>query len=94
MLTVRMKEYRKKCGITQAEMAKACHLSPIYVSALERGIYQPNAETLILWAAKCGVSIDALIGYERCSHINADPVSDGSISTDKAIRDSDLLGYK
>ena len=61
-LNQRMQQCRKERGITQADMAKACGLSPNYVSALERGVYQPNAETLIRWAKACGISIDSLAG--------------------------------
>ncbi len=69
-LVKRMQMYRKKYGITQTEMAKACRLSPNYVSALERGLYQPNAETLIAWAKKCGISIDELVGYKPGNKID------------------------
>lgn len=61
-LTKRMQQYRKERGITQVEMAKACGLSPNFVSAMERGVYQASAATLIAWANKCNVSIDELVG--------------------------------
>lgn len=68
-LNQRMQHYRKEREMTQAEMAKACGLSTNYVSALERGVYQPNAETLITWAKACGVSIDELVGNVEPSKI-------------------------
>lgn len=62
-LNTRMKKYRKRRGYTQAQMARACGISASFLSALERGVYQPSASTLIAWARACGVSIDELAGF-------------------------------
>ena len=62
-LNIRMKQFRKRRGYTQAQMARACGISASFLSALERGVYQPSASTLIAWARACGVSIDELAGF-------------------------------
>lgn len=56
-----LKSVREAHHVTQAEMAKYCGLSTNYVSAMERGVNKPSAKTLILYAQKCGLSIDEMI---------------------------------
>ena len=43
----RIHEFRKKKGITQEELSEAIDISPHYLSALERGIYNIKLETLV-----------------------------------------------
>ncbi len=54
----RLKKYRKESGIKQGEMAKYCNLSTNYISALERGVNQCNAKTLMIYAEKTGLSAE------------------------------------
>ena len=65
----KLQEYRKAKGITQAEMAKACGLSKNYISAVERGINNCSAKTLIAYAVKLDMSLDELIGKEKRNDI-------------------------
>ena len=43
----RIQEIRKSKGMTQEELAEAIEISPHYLSALERGIYNIKLETLV-----------------------------------------------
>ncbi len=43
----RIQEIRKKKGMTQEELSEAIEISPHYLSALERGIYNIKLETLV-----------------------------------------------
>ena len=42
----RIQEFRKKKGMTQDELSEIIDISPHYLSALERGIYNIKLETL------------------------------------------------
>lgn len=43
----RIQEHRKQKGLTQEALAEAINLTPHYVSALERGIYNIKLGTLV-----------------------------------------------
>jgi len=43
----RIQELRKKKGITQEKLAEVIDISPHYLSALERGLYNIKLETLV-----------------------------------------------
>jgi transcriptional regulator with XRE-family HTH domain len=43
----RVQEYRKRAGLTQEELSEKLEISPHYLSALERGIYNIKLETLV-----------------------------------------------
>ena len=43
----RIQEFRKKKGMTQEELSEIIDISPHYLSALERGIYNIKLETLV-----------------------------------------------
>ena len=43
----RIQEFRKKKGITQEELAEVIEISPHYLSALERGLYNIKLEILV-----------------------------------------------
>ena len=43
----RIQEFRKKKGITQDELAEIIDISPHYLSALERGVYNIKLSTLV-----------------------------------------------
>ena len=43
----RIQEFRKKKGMTQEELSEAIDISPHFLSALERGIYNIKLETLV-----------------------------------------------
>ena len=66
----KLQEHRKAKGITQAEMAKACGLSKNYISAVERGINNCSAKTLIAYATKLDISLDELVGREKRNKVD------------------------
>ena len=43
----RIQEYRKKKGVTLEQLSEILNISPHYLSALERGIYNIKLETLV-----------------------------------------------
>ena len=43
----RIQQHRKEKGLTQAELAKILDVTPHYLSALERGVYNIKLETLV-----------------------------------------------
>ena len=43
----RIQELRKKKGITQEQLSEVIDISPHYLSALERGVYNIKLETLV-----------------------------------------------
>lgn len=43
----RIQEFRKKKGMTQEELSEVIDISPHYLSALERGVYNIKLETLV-----------------------------------------------
>lgn len=53
----RLKEQRKKLGLTQAEIAEKCGISMRMWGDYERDKYQPRSETLFI-LAKEGIDID------------------------------------
>lgn len=61
--------YRESKKVTQAEMAKFCGLSKNYISAIERGINNCSAHTLISYAEKLDISIDELVGRKNTNAI-------------------------
>ena len=43
----RIQEFRKKKGITQEQLSELVDISPHYLSALERGVYNIKLDTLV-----------------------------------------------
>ena len=65
----RLQECRESKRVTQAEMADACGLSKNYLSAMERGVYKCNAQTLIAYAERLGISLDEIVGTDNINII-------------------------
>lgn len=63
----RIKELRKKKGLTQIQLANVMHVSQGTISAYEAGTVQIDQETLKALADYFGVSIDYLLGYENAT---------------------------
>ena len=61
----RIKELRKKKGLTQIQLANVMHVSQGTISAYEAGTVQIDQETLKSFADYFGVSIDYLLNYEN-----------------------------
>ena len=58
----KIQEFRKKKGMTQEELSEIIDVSPHYLSALERGIYNIKTETLVKILNTLDVSADEVFG--------------------------------
>ena len=72
----RIQEYRKKKGITQEQLSEAIGITPHYLSALERGIYNIKLETLV-----------KILNYLNCS---ADQIFCDLVNMSSYVKSSDL----
>jgi transcriptional regulator with XRE-family HTH domain len=62
--------YREQAKVTQQEIADATGLTKNYISSIERGVHKCNAQTFIIYAKKCGVSLDEMAGLIPKSKLN------------------------
>ena len=62
--------YREQAKVTQQEIADATGLTKNYISSIERGVHKCNAQTFIIYAKKCGVSLDEMAGLVPKSKLN------------------------
>ncbi len=60
----RLKDLRKKCGISQSALARQMNLTRATVNAWEMGISTPNAQSLIMLSQYFKVSVDYLLGLD------------------------------
>ena len=58
----KVKEARKKAGLTQVELSKAAGISRSYLDDVEGGRYNPSVKKLVSIAAVCGVDLNFLVG--------------------------------
>ena len=58
----RVKDARKKAGLTQVELSKAAGMSRSYLADVEGGRYNPSVKKLVSIAAACGVDLNFLVG--------------------------------
>lgn len=58
----RIQEVRKARGLSQAELAQLCDLTPKYISHLETGTRAPRLETLIVLANALNCDANTLLG--------------------------------
>ncbi|CDR31038.1 Cro/C1-type transcriptional regulator [Acholeplasma oculi] len=62
---LKIKEYRKKVGMTQQELASKLEMSQNAVSLYERGVNDPSILTLVQIAEQLGITVDELIDYQK-----------------------------
>ena len=74
----RIQEYRKKNGMTQEELSEVIDISPHYLSALERGIYNIKLETLVKILNTLGISADEVFCdvVDKSSAVSANRLSE------------------
>lgn len=60
----RIREIRKKCGLTMKELGERVGVSESAISQYETGKRQPDYETLLKIADYFNVSVDYLLGQE------------------------------
>ena len=65
-----LQRYRESVKVTQQEIADATGLTKNYISSIERGVHKCNAQTFIIYAKKCGVSLDEMAGLIPKSKLN------------------------
>ncbi len=58
----KIKEARKKSGLTQAKLAEEAGISRSYLADAEAGRYNPSVKTLLSIAAVCHVDLNFLTG--------------------------------
>ena len=64
-LNERIAYYRKKCGLTQEELAEKCSVTPQAVSKWENGLTAPDISLLPRLGEVFGITTDELLGVER-----------------------------
>ena len=74
----RIQEFRKKKGMTQDELSEIIDISPHYLSALERGIYNIKLETLVKILNTLAISADEVFCdvFEKSSAVSANRLSE------------------
>lgn len=65
-----LQSYRESAKVTQQEIADATGLTKNYISSIERGVHKCNAQTFIIYAKECGVSLDEMAGLIPKSKLN------------------------
>lgn len=63
-MVLRIKEIRKKCGLTQKELAERVGVSEGAISQYESGKRRPDYETVLKMADYFGCSVDYLMGND------------------------------
>ena len=66
---MRLKELRKKAGLTQKQVAEMLGMSQNNYSCIEQGKVKPCKVYLEILAEKYGVSVDCLVGKKSCKNI-------------------------
>ncbi len=66
MFSDKLRQMRKKMGITQAKLAKKLKVSPSTIGMYEQGRREPDAEMLVKMAKFFDVSVDYLVGASKC----------------------------
>ena len=64
-LSERIVFYRRKCGLTQEELAEKCSVTPQAVSKWENGLTAPDISLLPRLGEVFGITTDELLGVER-----------------------------
>lgn len=62
---LKIKEFRKKKGLTQQELASRLEMSQNAVSLYERGVNDPSIIRLVQIADELGITVDELIDYQK-----------------------------
>lgn len=79
LLGARIKELRKKRGLTQDQLAEMVDLAPRYVSLIEVGKGSPSLETIENVSRALAVDLKTLFDF---MHLDDDAVSAGNLEKD------------
>lgn len=58
----RVREARKRAGLTQEQLSRAAGISRSYLADTEGGRYNPSVKTLLKIASVCHVDLNFLVG--------------------------------
>ncbi|GED68307.1 transcriptional regulator [Brevibacillus reuszeri] len=61
----KIRQLRKQLGISQDDLAKACHVSRQTINAIENNKYDPSLKLAFLLAQKLAVTVDELFHFEE-----------------------------
>ena len=61
----RLKEYRTRLGVNQAQMGKMVGTSRQTISQIERGDYSPSVTLALRLAKACGCTVEDIFKYEE-----------------------------
>lgn len=93
LLGARIKELRKKRGLTQEKMAELIEISPPSVSKIESGIYHPTEENIKKIAEVLNVEIFELYKFNQL--ISKEDIKDKLHLIIDSLNEKDLkLAYK
>ena len=81
-LNERITYYRKKCGLTQEELAEKCSVTPQAVSKWENALTSPDISLLPRLSEIFGITCDELLGVRKSETVAVAP---GAIDTSRAI---------
>lgn len=81
-LNERISYYRKKCGLTQEELAEKCSVTPQAVSKWENDLTTPDISLLPRLSEIFSITTDELLGVERVETVAVAP---SAFDTSKAI---------
>lgn len=77
---IRIRELRKKCGITMKELGEKIGVAESTISQYETGKRQPDYETLLKLGEYFGVTADYLLGKENApDNTSKRPISNDDI---------------
>lgn len=68
----RIREYRKRCGLTQTALAERAGVEPSNISHIERAATKVSLPTLLQIANALNTSLDELVygNLKRCDHVS------------------------
>ena len=62
IIGLRVKEARKKTGLTQVQLADKSGISRSYLAGVEQGYYNPSVKTLLMLASVMNTDLNFLTG--------------------------------
>jgi len=68
----RLKQLRKKKGLSQAQAAGRIGVTKNTISSYERNVINPKLEVLVELATLYNSSVDYILGISKSNHINLD----------------------
>lgn len=76
---IKLEYYRNKAGLSQYDLAKKLNMTQQRISSYERGIREPDLDTLKLLADFFNISTDDLLGISNNETISNAKISDSNI---------------